>query len=473
MKHGDNTYSLADRTSQWCNKLIPLIHRIQNHERLNLQMNVVRSTRASTKRKLQHDATENTGSIPSKHMNTEQQEQDDATTSTENATDNDELSPEGSDEEKFYRLLRDEKNLFNPKALVKFPLKHQVATLIEIFSNGKNNPSCSLWHAMKKKWKVKDGKLVDFSDKPICAFEDIYQSIYKIDVDGEFSKNITVLSGLVSDKYANITGVLVKFYCKKVSSDRVRFKRNRKNNDDLLIAARKEVILKKKRDEIKLFEKKFSACTADSLLITSCTSEHTVVQSHGMSDQQVSDPHVVEVQVHSNTSNTNITQPSHGTSSISKNIVVQSHGMSGPQVSDPHVVEVAVHSNTSNTNVTQPSHVTSLIQDENLENDSEQRGSTFSPVSVPTTDITKGFKHKEPNAMEKKKADDHSGKQDSTLAPFPISTSDITKGLEKKEQYVLELIAFTANEKKKKIHRYFQIHHRFIQLLLQHKGMLA
>ena len=347
-------------------------------------MNVVRSTRASTKRKLQHDATENTGSIPSKHMNTEQQEQDDATTSTENATDNDELSPEGSDEEKFYRLLRDEKNLFNPKALVKFPLKHQVATLIEIFSNGKNNPSCSLWHAMKKKWKVKDGKLVDFSDKPICAFEDIYQSIYKIDVDGEFSKNITVLSGLVSDKYANITGVLVKFYCKKVSSDRVRFKRNRKNNDDLLIAARKEVILKKKRDEIKLFEEKFSGCTADSLLITSCTSEHTVVQSHGMSDQQVSDPHVVEVQ-----------------------------------------------------------------------------------------DITKGFKHKEPNAMEKKKADDHSGKQDSTLAPFPISTSDITKGFEKKEQYVLELIAFTANEKKKKIHRYFQIHHRFIQLLLQHKGMLA
>ena len=65
-----------------------------------------------------------------------------------------------------------------------------------------------------------------------------------------------------------------------------------------------------------MFEEKFSACTADSLLKTSCTSEHTVVQSHGMSDPQVSDPHVVEVAVHSNTSNTNVTQPSHGTSSI-------------------------------------------------------------------------------------------------------------------------------------------------------------
>lgn len=368
-------------------------------------MNVVRITRTNGKRKLQHDETESTGSTPSKHMNTERQEQDDATSSTDNATDNEELSPDGSDEEKFYRLLREEKNLYNKKALVKFPLKHQVATLIEIYSHPDKNPSCSLWHAVKNKWKVKDGKLVDYSDKPVCAFEDIYQSIYKIDLDGEFSKNITVLSNLVSEKYANITGVLVKFYCKQVSSDRVRFKRNRKNDHDSQIAERKHVILQKKKEEITLFEQKFSACTADSLLNTSCSSEHSVVQSPGMSD---------------------------------------------PHVSDLPAVEVPVHSNTSNTNVTQQSHGTSSIQEENLEHDSEQRSSTLSPVSVPVTDITKGFKHKEPHVMEQEKVQHDSDQQDSTLAPDPISTSDITKELNNKEQNVLELIAFTANEKKKK-----------------------
>ena len=254
-------------TSYVYNNFIPLLLVIDHHKHLIYHINMVRTTRKSCKRKLQDDEIDSTKSTSSKQMNTEQKHQDNAISSVENPSDNDEIVPNGSDEEKFYNLLPYEKNLFIQKALVKFPLKHQLPTLIDIFSNPTKNPSCSEWHAIKNRWKLKNGELVDVSDKPICAYEDIYQSIYRIDYHGKFSKNITVLSDLVSEKYANITGVLVKFYCKKVSSERIRFKRNRKNDHDEDIERRKREIHAKKQEQIRLFQKKLSACTADSLLI--------------------------------------------------------------------------------------------------------------------------------------------------------------------------------------------------------------
>ncbi len=83
-------------------------------------------------------------------------------------------------------------------------------------------------------------------------YEDIYKTIYDIDLEGKFSQNITVLSDTVSKKYANITGVLVKFYCKQVSSDRVQVKRKRKNVEHDEIEKIKQDLQAKKLEKIAL-----------------------------------------------------------------------------------------------------------------------------------------------------------------------------------------------------------------------------
>ena len=179
---------------------------------------------------------------------------------------NEETSVSCSDEEKFYSLLPNQKHLYTQKTLVKFPLRDRVPTLVNLISHPGKIPSCSKWHASKKKWKSKNGELFDAADKPVCAYEDIYQSIYKVDSERKFLDNITVLSNAVVNKYSNITGVLVKFYCNSVSSDRVHYKRNRKNHHDEQIEQRKQALLVKRQEEINEFEQTFSACFADSLL---------------------------------------------------------------------------------------------------------------------------------------------------------------------------------------------------------------
>ena len=226
-----------------------------------------------------------------------------------------EISGTASDEDKFYNLLPNEKNLFTSKALVKFPLKEKVTTLVKLIDKPDDIPSCSLWHAIKKKWKVSnDGNLVDGSGKPICAYEDIYKTIYDIDSEGKFSQNITVLSDTVSKKYANITGVLVKFYCKQVSSDRVQFKRNRKNVEHDEIEKIKQDLQAKKLEKITKFEESFSACTAASLVKKKHAPEETVGGSTCMDGMSV-----VEPPVHSHTSNTNAIAANHGTTIQEKN----------------------------------------------------------------------------------------------------------------------------------------------------------
>ena len=108
--------------------------------------------------------------------------------------------------------------------------------------------------------------------------------------------------------------MLVKFYCKQVSSERVQFKRNRKNVEHHQIEKIKQNLQAKKLEKITKFEESFSACTAASLVKKKHAPEETVGGSTCMDGMSV-----VEPPVHSHTSNTNAIAANHGTTIQEKN----------------------------------------------------------------------------------------------------------------------------------------------------------
>ena len=165
---------------------------------------------------------------------------------------------------KFYQLIKHQ-NFFTHKALVKYPLRDHKQDIVKWLNklNSGGFPNCNAKNDLVRKWKVVNNEL--YSNKkeneeeelPITAYEDIYETILKVDMQQKTCSNAD-LGFLVTKKSGNITKQMVQYYCTSISGRRIAKKREKKheknNGKQGKINERNEKI-----NELKLFMSKATA----------------------------------------------------------------------------------------------------------------------------------------------------------------------------------------------------------------------
>ena len=138
----------------------------------------------------------------------------------------------------FYELIT-KQNFFTHKALVKYPLRDYKEDIVKWLNklNSGGFPNCNAKNDLVRKWKVVNNEL--YSNKkenkkeelPITAYEDIYETILKVDMQQKTCSNAE-LGFLVSKKSGNITKQMVQYYCTSISGRRIANKREKKHEEN-------------------------------------------------------------------------------------------------------------------------------------------------------------------------------------------------------------------------------------------------
>ena len=101
---------------------------------------------------------------------------------------------------------------------------------------------------------------------PICAYEDIYYIILKVDKEYKYQLKKKQLAYEVKKQSGNITQTLVALYCEHVSGKRVAHKQRKRSMENNTISAENERQKKIKREKLDVFRRKATRWTAKSLI---------------------------------------------------------------------------------------------------------------------------------------------------------------------------------------------------------------
>ena len=139
---------------------------------------------------------------------------------------------------KFYDQIKYQ-SFFTHKALVKYPLRDYNKEIIKRMKDIREKwfPNCNVKNDLIRKWKVENDVLYstkqdnEGNSLPITAYEDIYETILKVDMQESSCSNAD-LGFLVTKISGNITKQMVQYYCAFVSGHRIANKREKKQNDN-------------------------------------------------------------------------------------------------------------------------------------------------------------------------------------------------------------------------------------------------
>ena len=166
----------------------------------------------------------------------------------------------------FYEEIK-KQNFFTHKALVKYPLSEHKQGIVKWLKvlHSEPFPNCNVKNDLKGKWKVVDDVLYSNKKKenggeslPITTYEDIYETILKVDMENSPCSNAE-LGFLVTKVSGNITKQMVQFYCACVSSRRIAKKREKKQEKTSEGKDRKDQEKEAKIQDLKDFMSKASA----------------------------------------------------------------------------------------------------------------------------------------------------------------------------------------------------------------------